>query len=68
MGKLAKVGTTPNRRGTSVRFKPDHQIFGDKLRWRPARLFGMARSKAYLFRGVEIRWKCDKTLTAFSMV
>ena len=62
MGKLAKVGTTPNRRGTSVRFKPDPQIFGDKLRWRPARLFGMARSKAYLFRGVEVRWSCDADL------
>ena len=60
--KLTKVGPAPNRRGTSVRFKPDHQIFGDKLRWRPARLFQMARSKAYLFRGVEIRWSCDPKL------
>ncbi|HAY06849.1 MAG TPA: DNA topoisomerase IV subunit B, partial [Hyphomonas sp.] len=60
--KLTKVGPAPNRRGTSVRFKPDHQIFGDKLRWRPARLFQMARSKAYLFRGVELRWSCDPKL------
>ena len=35
-GQIVKVGPAPNRRGTSVRFKPDHQIFGDKLRWRPA--------------------------------
>ncbi|MFN7179438.1 DNA topoisomerase IV subunit B [Hyphomonas sp.] len=60
--RLTKVGPAPNRRGTSVRFKPDPQIFGDKLRWRPARLFQMARSKAYLFRGVEIRWSCDPKL------
>lgn len=62
LGKLQKVGAAPNRRGTSVRFKPDYQIFGDKLRWRPQRLFQMARSKAYLFRGVEIRWACDPEL------
>ncbi|MFN4185442.1 MAG: DNA topoisomerase IV subunit B [Hyphomonas sp.] len=62
LGKLQKVGAAPNRRGTSVRFKPDFQIFGDKLRWRPARLFQMARSKAYLFRGVEVRWSCDPEL------
>ena len=28
----------------------------------PERLYRMVRSKAYLFRGVEIRWKCDKSL------
>ncbi|MBR9806982.1 MAG: DNA topoisomerase IV subunit B [Alphaproteobacteria bacterium] len=60
--KLKKVGSAPNRRGTSVRFKPDFQIFGDKLRFRPARLFQMARSKAYLYRGVEVRWSCDPSL------
>lgn len=62
LGKLQKVGPVANRRGTSVRFRPDPQIFGDKMRWRPARLFQMARSKAYLFRGVEIRWWCDPDL------
>ncbi|KCZ48543.1 MULTISPECIES: DNA topoisomerase IV subunit B [unclassified Hyphomonas] len=61
-GKLEKVGAAPNRRGTSVKFKPDHQIFGEKMRWRPARLFQMARSKAYLYRGVEVRWNCDASL------
>ena len=60
--KLEKVGAAPNRRGTSVRFKPDFQIFGEKLRFRPARLFQMARSKAYLYRGVEVRWACDAAL------
>jgi topoisomerase IV subunit B len=61
-GKLEKIGAAPNRRGTSVKFRPDHQIFGDKLRFRPARLFQMARSKAYLYRGVEVRWNCDPSL------
>jgi topoisomerase IV subunit B len=62
LGKIEKVGPAPNRRGTSVKFKPDFQIFGDKMHWRPARLFQMARSKAYLYRGVEVRWHCDPAL------
>ena len=55
-GKLAKIGAAPNRRGTAVTFHPDPEIFGS-LQLKPARLFKMARSKAYLFSGVEIRWK-----------
>ncbi len=54
--RLEKIGTTPNRRGTSVTFHPDAEIFGSQ-QLKPARLFKMARSKAYLFSGVEIRWK-----------
>ncbi|APX11003.1 DNA topoisomerase IV subunit B [Tateyamaria omphalii] len=54
--KLEKIGAAPNRRGTSVTFHPDPDIFGS-LKLKPARLFKMARSKAYLFSGVEIRWK-----------
>jgi topoisomerase-4 subunit B len=61
-GKLEKLGRTPNRRGTTVRFRPDPQIFGDKVHWDPARLFRMTRAKAYLFGGVEIRWTCAKDL------
>ncbi|MFD1159332.1 DNA topoisomerase IV subunit B [Roseovarius aestuarii] len=53
---LEKIGTAPNRRGTTVTFHPDPDIFGS-LKFKPARLFKMARSKAYLFSGVEIRWK-----------
>ncbi len=60
--KLEKVGPAPNRRGTSVMFHPDPKIFGAKLAFRPSRLFKMARSKAYLFGGVEIRWKCATSL------
>ncbi len=59
---LEKLGRTPNRRGTKVRFKPDPDIFGAKLKFNPLRLFKMARAKAYLFGGVEIRWHCDKEL------
>ena len=57
LGPVAKIGAAPNRRGTTVRFRPDVEIFGPKLRFKPARLFKMVRSKAYLFSGVEIRWK-----------
>ena len=63
-GKLQKLGRVLNRRGTKVRFKPDPQIFGAKVAFKPARIFKMARSKAYLFGGVEIRWQCAKELLA----
>jgi len=56
--KLVEVGPAHNRRGTAVRFHPDAQIFGEGAAFKPARLFQMARSKAYLQRGVQIRWKC----------
>ena len=56
-GKLQNLGRAPNRRGTKVRFHPDAQIFGAKAAFKPERLFRMARSKAYLFGGVEIRCK-----------
>jgi topoisomerase-4 subunit B len=55
---LEKLGKVQNRRGTAVRFKPDEQIFGKGAHFKPARLFKMARAKAYLFSGVEIRWHC----------
>jgi topoisomerase-4 subunit B len=61
-GKLEELGKVHNRRGTRVRFKPDPDIFGGKAAFKPQRLFKMARSKAYLFGGVEIRWSCDKEL------
>ena len=59
---LEKLGAAPNRRGTSVSFSPDPEIFGSGASFRPARLHKLARSKAYLFAGVEIRWKCDPSL------
>jgi topoisomerase-4 subunit B len=59
--RLTNAGSVPNRRGTAVRFRPDPQIFG-RHEFRPARLYRLCRSKAYLFRGVEIRWSCDPSL------
>ena len=61
-GKLEDLGKVNNRRGTKVRFKPDAEIFGSKATFKPQRLFKMARSKAYLFGGVEIRWHCAPEL------
>ncbi|MEJ2227649.1 MAG: DNA topoisomerase IV subunit B [Alphaproteobacteria bacterium] len=61
-GKLQAVGPVMNRRGTKIRFLPDAQIFGEGAAFRPARLFRMARAKAYLFGGVEIRWSCSPEL------
>ena len=61
-GPLKQSGTARNRRGTTVSFHPDAQIFGPRAQFRPATLYRMARSKAYLFRGVEIRWSCDAKL------
>jgi topoisomerase-4 subunit B len=60
--KLELIGAAPNRRGTAVTFTPDPAIFGADVRFRPEILHRMARSKAYLFRGVEIRWECDSLL------
>jgi len=57
--KLEDLGKINNRRGTKIRFKPDSDIFGAKATFKPQRLFKMTRSKAYLFGGVEIRWRCD---------
>jgi len=62
-GPLQQLGAAPNRRGTTVSFVPDPEIFGDK-QFKPARLFKLARSKAYLFAGVEIRWKCASSLAS----
>ncbi len=60
--KLKSMGKTPNRRGTTVCFHPDPDIFGKKAKFKPSWLYQMARSKAYLFSGVEIRWRCDPEL------
>lgn len=61
-GPLENLGSVSNRRGTTVSFMPDTEIFGNNTRFRPRRLYKMARSKAYLFKGVEIRWRCHESL------
>ena len=62
LGPLESLGPTPNRRGTTVAFTPDAEIFGPELHFKPKRLYQLARSKAYLFAGVEIRWRCSPDL------
>jgi topoisomerase-4 subunit B len=62
-GKLKNTGAV-NRRGTAVKFHADPEIFGQQAHFKAARLYRMCRSKAYLFRGVEIRWSCDPSLIA----
>ena len=57
LGSIEKLGPT-RKKGTQISFTPDPVIFGDAAAFRPARLYRMARSKAYLFGGVEIRWNC----------
>ncbi|MEO6582412.1 MAG: ATP-binding protein, partial [Sphingomicrobium sp.] len=64
VGGLETVGPAPNRRGTTVSFVPDAEIFGAEARFDPARIHRLARSKAYLFAGVEIRWRCDPSLAS----
>ena len=61
---LETIGAAPNRRGTTVIFTPDPEIFGPDATFDPARLYKLARSKAYLFAGVEIRWRCDPSLAS----
>lgn len=62
LGGLQNLGAIANRRGTSVTFHPDPEIFGKDLYFKPATLYRMVRSKAYLFRGVKIHWQCDQSL------
>ncbi|MGX7952377.1 DNA topoisomerase IV subunit B [Tsuneonella sp. HG249] len=62
-GSIQRLGGTANRRGTMVAFRPDPEIFGDR-EFSPIRLFKLARSKAYLYAGVEIRWKCAPSLVS----
>ncbi|MEO9296614.1 DNA topoisomerase IV subunit B [Devosia alba] len=62
VGGIQAMGRVNNRRGTTTRFHPDPQIFGETAHFSAARLFRMTRAKAYLFAGVELRWSCDETL------
>ncbi len=62
LGPLEDLGAVMNRRGTKLRFRPDPDIFGPGAAFKPARIFRMARAKAYLFGGVEIRWSCAPEL------
>ena len=61
MTPLELVGNAPNRRGTSITFHPDAEIFGSRS-FMPNRIYRMARSKAFLFKGIKILWKCAPEL------
>ena len=65
---IQELGGAPNKRGTTISFTPDPEIFGVGCRFKAATLFKMIRSKAYLFAGVEIRWRCEDSLIAGSDV
>lgn len=60
--KIQNLGAIKGRRGTTVSFHPDPEIFGKGCHFSPKRIHDLARSKAYLFRGVEIVWSCDPSL------
>ncbi|MFZ5609020.1 MAG: DNA topoisomerase IV subunit B [Pseudomonadota bacterium] len=62
VSRLEALGPATNRRGTKVTFLPDPEIFGEGAAFKPARLYRLARAKAYLFRGVEVRWRCAEEL------
>lgn len=64
LDKLEMVGNAPNRRGTSITFLPDPEIFGANCRFSPNKLYRMARSKAFLFKGIHILWKCAPEVLA----
>ncbi|SDG66171.1 DNA topoisomerase IV subunit B [Pelagibacterium luteolum] len=64
---LENLGRVNNRRGTTIKFHPDPEIFGASAKFSPDRIFRMTRAKAYLFGGVEIRWSCDEELATESV-
>ncbi|MDR3325775.1 MAG: DNA topoisomerase IV subunit B [Rhodospirillaceae bacterium] len=59
LNQLTLSGSTQNRRGTTVSFRPDDEIFGANAKFSPSILYHLASSKAYLYSGVEIRWSCN---------
>lgn len=67
LGGADVIGNAPNRRGTTISFTPDHEIFGNH-HFKPAIIYPFLRSKAYLYKGVEIRWQCDPALTEGSEI
>ncbi len=60
--RLEMIGKAGKRKGTLVKFKPDYEIFGEKAKFKPARIYKFLRSKAYLFKGVTVNWSCDPGL------
>ncbi|WP_425361017.1 DNA topoisomerase IV subunit B [Candidatus Tisiphia endosymbiont of Stenodema calcarata] len=46
-------------KGTSINFHPNPEIFGEKSCFSPKKIYELAKSKAYLYRGVTIEWQCE---------
>ena len=59
---LRKKDKIKKNNGTSITFKPDPEIFGEDNIFNPNKIFKMLENKAYLFKGVQINWKCDESL------
>ncbi|MDP4709420.1 MAG: DNA topoisomerase IV subunit B [Rickettsiaceae bacterium] len=56
--KLEKAPALKKLKGTRITFKPDAEIFGASAKFKPKRIYDLAKSKAYLYKGVEIHWSC----------
>ncbi|RYE12442.1 MAG: DNA topoisomerase IV subunit B, partial [Rickettsiales bacterium] len=60
--KLLSEDIGDNASGTIISFHPDPEIFGDHIGFKPKRLYDFAKAKAYLFKNIEIHWKCNESL------
>ena len=56
--KLEKAPALKKLKGTRITFKPDAEIFGASAKFKPKIIYDLAKSKAYLYKGVEIHWSC----------
>ncbi len=59
---LTKKDKIKKNNGTSITFKPDSEIFGENNLFNPIKIFKMLENKAYLYKGVQINWKCDESI------
>ena len=62
LSKLTSSETSKKLKGTVINFAPDGEIFGNKASFKPTKIYELAKSKAYLHRGVEIDWECELKL------
>lgn len=52
---------TKGATGTKIDFVPDDEIFGN-IKFNIKSLYNFAKSKAYLYRGVIVKWSCDAAI------
>jgi len=60
-GKVKKVGATRGKRGTTIHFRPDPQIFGKKLSYDPDVVKKRLEAKSYLHKGLKVVFKDEKS-------